>query len=119
MIDTLTGGPRSNQLLSILDDDLFAPDLLVPEVLAVLRRMTSRNLLSDPEADLLVRVFQGAPVEYVQVWPQAARVWDLRHNLSPYDACYVAVAEEAGAPLVTTDLRLARAAAGLVPVIVV
>ena len=119
MIDMLTGGPRSDQLIPILDDDLFAPDLLVPEVLAFLRRMTSHNMLTDPEADQLARVFQGAPVEYVHVWPHAARIWDLRHNLSPYDACYVAVAEELGAPLVTTDLRLARAAAGVVPVIVV
>ncbi len=119
MIDMLTGGPRSDQLIPILDDDLFAPDLLVPEVLAFLRRMTSHNMLADPEADQLARVFQGAPVEYVHVWPHAARIWDLRHNLSPYDACYVAVAEELDAPLVTTDLRLARAAAGVVPVIVV
>jgi predicted nucleic acid-binding protein len=119
MIDTLTGGVRSDQLIPILDDDLFAPDLLIPEVLAFLRRMTSRNMLTDPEADQLARVFHGAPVEYVHVWPQVARVWDLRHNLSPYDACYVAVAEELGAPLVTTDLRLARAAAGVVPVIVI
>ena len=81
--------------------------------------MTSHNMLTDPEADQLARVFQGAPVKYVHVWPHAARIWDLRHNLSPYDACYVAVAEELDAPLVTTDLRLARAAAGVVPVIVV
>ena len=35
MIDMLTGGPRSDQLIPILDDDLFAPDLLVPEVLGL------------------------------------------------------------------------------------
>ncbi len=119
MIDMLTGGPRSDQLIPILNDDLFAPDLLVPEVLASLRRMTSHNMLTALEADQLAQVFEGAPVEYVHVWPHAVRVWDLRHNMSPYDACYVAVAEELGAPLVTTDLRLARAAAGVVPVIVV
>jgi predicted nucleic acid-binding protein len=39
--------------------------------------------------------------------------------MSPYDASYVALAEDLGAPLVTTDVRLARAAAGIVPVIVV
>ena len=119
MIDTLTGGARSDQLIPILDDDLFAPDLLIPEVLAFLRRMASRNHLTGTEADHLAEVFRGAPVEYMHVWPHAARVWDLRHNLSPYDACYVAVAEELSAPLVTTDLRLARAATGVVPVIVV
>ncbi len=119
MIDTLTGSPRSDQLIPILDDDLFAPDLLIPEVLSVLRRMVSQKDLSSSEGDHLAQVFQGAPIEYIHVWPRTSRVWDLRHDLSPYDACYVAVAEDIGAPLVTTDLRLGRAATGVVPVIVV
>jgi predicted nucleic acid-binding protein len=119
MIDTLTGSSRSDQLIPILEDDLFAPDLLVPEVLAFLRRMAAQERMTDSEANHLAEVFRGSPIEYVHVWPQAARVWDLRHNMSPYDACYVAVAEELGAPLVTTDLRLARAATGVVPVIAI
>lgn len=67
----------------------------------------------------MAQIFEGAPVEYVHVWPHTGRVWDLRHNLSPYDACYVTVAEELRAPLVTTDLRLARIVAGMIPVIAV
>lgn len=41
--------------------------------------------------------------------PFAARVWELRHNLTAYDAWYVAVAESLGCPLVTLDGRLTRA----------
>lgn len=119
MIDLLIGSERSDQLASILDDDLFAPDLLVAEVFAFLRRMAARSRITATAADDLAQVFQSAPVEYVQVWPRAGRVWELRDTISTYDACYVAVAEEVGAPLVTTDLRLARGAAGIVPVIVV
>jgi predicted nucleic acid-binding protein len=37
------------------------------------------------------------------------RTWDLRHVLSAYDACYVALAEALSTPLVTCDARLARA----------
>jgi predicted nucleic acid-binding protein len=118
MIDVLTGSPRSDQVVPILDDDLFAPDLLIPEVLGFFRRMASQKLLLAADADRLAQVFQSAPVEYVPVWPHTARIWELRHVLSPYDACYLAIAEELGAPLVTSDLRLARAATGLVPVIV-
>jgi predicted nucleic acid-binding protein len=40
----------------------------------------------------------------------AARVWELRHNMTAYDAWYVALAEALDSPLATLDARLARAA---------
>jgi predicted nucleic acid-binding protein len=43
-------------------------------------------------------------------------MWGWRHNMSPHDASYVALAEDLGATLVTTDLRLAKAAKGIVTV---
>jgi predicted nucleic acid-binding protein len=39
-------------------------------------------------------------------------VWELRDNIAPYDAGYVALAERLGAPLVTCDVKLARASGG-------
>ena len=53
------------------------------------------------------------------VWPYAERIWQLRHCVSPYDACYVAVAEALGCPLLTTDFRLGRADGVRAPIIVV
>ncbi len=41
--------------------------------------------------------------------PLVARIWELRGNLTAYDAAYVALAEVLDAPLVTTDGRLAQA----------
>jgi predicted nucleic acid-binding protein len=41
--------------------------------------------------------------------PLAERIWDLRENLTAYDAAYIALAEALDAPLVTMDARLARA----------
>ena len=41
--------------------------------------------------------------------PFAERIWELRANVTSYDAWYVAVAEAAGLPLATLDSRLARA----------
>ena len=44
------------------------------------------------------------------VFPLLSRVWELRDNLTAYDACYVALAEALRAPLLTADARLAAAA---------
>ena len=115
MIDVLVGSDRSGSLLAALDDDVFAPDLLVAEVFSALRRMASSHTLTNP--DQLALQLRNAPVEYLHTWPYAERMWGWRHNLSPYDASYVALAEDLGAILVTTDLRLAKAAKGIVPVI--
>ena len=115
MIDVLTGGTRADHLLALFDDDLFAPDLLLPEVFSFLRRMAGTGTLHD--TDQLAAMLQKAPVEYLHTWPYAERMWSWRHNMSPYDATYVALAEDLGATLITTDLRLAKAANGIVPVI--
>lgn len=115
MVDILVGSERSHMLLAALDDDVFAPDLLVSEVYSVLKRMASSHTISN--ADQLAVELRRAPVEYLHTWPYAERVWGWRHNISPYDASYVALAEDLGATLVTTDLRLAEAAKGFVPVI--
>lgn len=115
MIDVITGSPRADRLLAVFDDDLFAPDLLVPEVLGFLRRTAAAGSLHD--ADQLATALQQAPIEYLHTWPYTERMWSWRHNMSPYDASYVALAEDLGATLVTSDLRLAKAAAGVVKVI--
>ena len=51
--------------------------------------------------------------------PLIRRIWDLRHNLTAYDAAYVALAEATGVPLVTADRRLANTPGNRAEVIVV
>ena len=117
MVDVLVASERAAQLLAVFDDDLFAPDLLVTEVYSVLRRLTTARTLRN--ADQLALELRQSPVEYLHTWPYAERMWGWRHTMSPYDASYVALAEDLGATLVTTDLRLASVAKGIVPVIAV
>jgi predicted nucleic acid-binding protein len=117
LIDVLTGTARRQKLLAHFDDDLFAPDLLISEVYSFLARMATARRLSRSEADRLALSLRKAPIEYLPVWPYAERMWSWRHNLSPYDAAYVALADDLRAPLVTSDNRLGRAAAALVAVV--
>ena len=119
MIDVLTGSPRSTKLLPLLDDDLFAPDLLIVEVFSFLKRMGTARRLTHAATEQLALALREAPIEYMHTWPYAERIWSWRQNVSPYDAAYVALAEDLGAPLVTTDSRLGRAASGLVVVLTV
>lgn len=90
-------------------EDLAAPHLMPAEVANVLRRAARLgDLTSDVAAlahDDLMRLRVGLfPYE-----PHARRVWELRENLTAYDAWYVALSEALGVALVTLDRRVARA----------
>lgn len=119
MVDFLIGNQTAATLAPALDDDLFAPDLMVSELLQTMRRLVRDGWVDTGAADELVQRFGRSPVEYLHAWPYAEQIWAWRHTMSAYDATYVALAADLQATLVTTDLRLARAADGLVPVIAV
>jgi predicted nucleic acid-binding protein len=77
--------------------------------LSVLRSLEARKALAAHDAnravlDLAALAFTRYPHE-----PLIARIWQLCGNLTTYDACYVALAEGLGAPLVTCDAKLAAA----------
>lgn len=59
------------------------------------------------------------PVEEMPLRPLADRIWELRHNLTSYDAAYVALAEKLGVTLVTGDKRINAAGVARCPMIVV
>ena len=88
---------------------LYAPELMDAEVLSVLRKAVLDGSLSNDRAQ--------AAIEDLEIW-QVRRIshrhltriaWRYRHNLSAYDAYYVAVARAQDAPLITADRRLSRA----------
>lgn len=89
--------------------DLSAPALLRWEVANVIRRQELAGTISSDQsaqahADLLDLKIELWPYELL-----AARTWQLRHNLSIYDASYVALAELLRVELITLDARIARA----------
>ncbi len=117
MIELLSRTAKAATLEVLLDDDLFAPDLLIAEVIHHFRRLLRGQTITSTTAADAVHHFAGADIEYVPVWPLTERIWTLRDNLSAYDACYVALAEDLACPLVTTDVRLSTAS-GLKPQII-
>ena len=91
------------------DGDLHAPHLIDTEVLHALRRMGLRREISDERAADARSDFAELTLTRYPHEPLSDRVWDLRHNLTAYDATFVALAEALEAPLVTCDARLAAA----------
>lgn len=91
------------------DGDLNAPHLIDVEVLHALRGMTIRSeITAERAADARSDFAALALVRYPHA-PLADRIWKLRHNLSAYDAAFVALAELLAVPLITCDARLASA----------
>ena len=91
------------------DGDLHAPHLIDVEMLHALRRMTARGELSEDRAEDARVDFRDLTVVRYPHFELSDRMWYLRHNLTAYDAAYVALAESLEVPLVTCDARLASA----------
>jgi predicted nucleic acid-binding protein len=106
LVDT---GPSGTWAEGLLTPTLVAPQLLHAEVANVLRRAAGAGDITDDVASLAHADLVDLRVELVPYEPVAARVWELRHNLTAYDAWYVAVAELIDAPLATLDERQAAA----------
>lgn len=94
---------------SLLTSDLAAPHLLHVEVANVLRRASGAEEITDDVASLAHADLADLRVELVPYATVGDRIWELRHNLTTYDAWYVAAAELLDAPLATLDHRLVAA----------
>jgi predicted nucleic acid-binding protein len=104
---------RIEEHLEAHDHALHAPHLLDIEVLSVLRRVVAVGDASPARAGEALDDLLELPVERYPHDILAPRIWELRENVSAYDAAYVALAEvvtPGGAALLTADIRLARAA---------
>lgn len=91
------------------DESLHAPHLLDVEVAQVLRRYARAGELNDGRAAEALSDLAGLRIERYPHEHLLPRVWELRHNLTAYDAAYVALAEALDAPLLTRDERMAAA----------
>lgn len=86
-----------------------APHLIDSEVVHALRAMVQRGEVDPVVAGEAIEVWTKLGISRYEVHGLLSRVWELRENLSAYDATYVALAEALDASLVTADGRLGRA----------
>jgi len=108
MVDALLGVTGAlEHRLSQPGETAHAPHLLDLEVAQVLRRWVSRNLIAASRAQAALSDLADFRLTRYPHTALLARMWELRANLTMYDAAYVALAETLRAPLVTRDRRLA------------
>jgi len=94
---------------TIASGPIAAPALVTYETANVIRR---HELAGEISTDQAAQAHADLLALAIQLWPYellAKRAWELRQNLSVYDAAYVAAAEVTELTLVTLDTRLAKA----------
>ncbi len=101
-------GDRARRLVAE-ESWLHLPAVAVAEVTSALRAMASRGLLSAGDARAAAVRASLLRARRYPFEPLLERVWELRENVTVYDAWYVALAESLDVPLVTADDRLRRA----------
>lgn len=84
-------------------------DLIYPEVVSALRKLVRFKSIAAPAAKRAVEQLTRLPLAVVGSAPLMADAWELRDELTTYDATYVALARALGAPLVTADAKLPAA----------
>jgi predicted nucleic acid-binding protein len=90
---------------------LQAPELARAEAMNILRRLERAKLITTPEANGAQEDLMQLDIDLFSFEPFADRIWELRHNVTSYDAWYVALAEALALPLATLDERLSRSSA--------
>jgi len=86
----------------------YAPQLARVEATNIFRRLERAKLITTPEANAAHDDLMQLEMELFAFEPFAERIWELRHNMTSYEAWYVALAEALKLPLATLDGPLSR-----------
>ena len=111
VVELLIGGPAAGSLRADLarrDDSAIVPHLLDIEVVSAIRSLVAGQRVDSHRAGQLLTGLAALPAERYAHTPLLARIWELRHNFTAYDAAYIALAEATNSVLYTTDTKLCR-----------
>jgi predicted nucleic acid-binding protein len=105
----IDSGPHGAWAESVLaGGSLCAPELAAAEATNIFRRLQRAKLITTPEANAARSDLMQLDIDFFPFEPFADRIWELRHNVTSYDAWYVALAEALKLPLATLDEPLAK-----------
>jgi predicted nucleic acid-binding protein len=107
VVDTGPHGTWAEEVIA--NGALHAPELARAEATNILRRLERAKQITTPEANAAHEDLMQLEIELFAFDPFADRIWELRHNVTSYDAWYVAIAEALKLPLATLDERLSKA----------
>ncbi len=103
------GADGDRARLRLRGEQLVAPELVDLEVLSTLRRAVRAGRLDERRSGQALDDLAALPLRRVPHLPLLARAWELRDNLTAYDAAYVALAESLRALLLTADGGIEKA----------
>jgi predicted nucleic acid-binding protein len=109
-LHVLAHRPAHPALLARLrQEELTAPHVIDLELLEALRGLVRGRRVTPDQAEDIRADFGALSITRFAQGGLTDRIWELRHNLTAYDAAYVALAEILDCPLVTSDARMAKA----------
>jgi predicted nucleic acid-binding protein len=115
VVELLTNGPLAASLrrdLAGRNDSFIVPHLLDVEVMSALRSLLAGRRIDAHRSGQFLTSLAELPAERYPHGPLLGRIWELRHTFTAYDAAYIALAEETGSVLYTSDAKLAHAKQG-------
>jgi len=108
LLDHQSTSDETDEGLDALDSDRYgAPHLVDLEVVHTIRRLVRAKRVSERIADGVIADLMDLALERYRHDLLLPRIWELRHNLTAYDAAYVALAEALEVPLLTRDSAMA------------
>ena len=122
LVELLLGTPRGLLVADALVDEaesIHMPHLADVEVAHALRRLVAMKAVAERDASEAIADLQDLDIDRHAHDPLLQRIWELRRNVSAYDAAYLALAEVLGATLLTGDRKLAKVAGQTVRVVVI
>ena len=102
-------GRRIDHRIYVQNETLHSPHIIDLEVAQVFRRLVREAIIPARRAEEAIIDLMDLRMTRYPHFLFLSKIWQRRHNLSAYDAAYVALAEEIGATLITRDARLAAA----------